>query len=164
MTTHKILGMAEEGTCDHCGTTCPRRRVAVQAVYADGSTGEVERWGVVCAGQARYGTRSTANGNRIRHEAEQADRLAALHQADQRRRFEHRTAGTVPAGVTGKNAANLRYHRTGRPLVGSYFLANQAGDVVRVDGTDPADVAMFAAAGFTTQASQPVEAAAVPAA
>lgn len=163
MSGFKVIGMAEEGICDHCGTVCPRRRVAVQAVYADGSTGEVESWGVVCAGQARYGRRSTSNGERVRREAEQADHLAELERAERDRRFRHRVAGEVPAGVNAKSAANYRYHRTGRPLVGSYFLANAAGEIVRVDGTDLADVELFTARGFTIPASMPVRPDAVPA-
>ena len=153
----KILGMAEEGHCDHCGTMCPRRRVAVQVVYADNSTGDVEFWGVVCAGQIRYGNRSTSNGNRVRAEAENADRIAAANAADIERRFVSRTAGPVPEGSSAKQAANIRYHRTGRPIVGSYFLANVAGNIVRVDGTDAADVALYASRGYTTPASTPVQ-------
>lgn len=156
MATMEIVGMAEEGICDHCGTNCPRRRVAVRAVYADGSRGDVESWGVVCAGAARYGRRSPANGNRVRLEAEHADRVAELHRADRERRYNARVAGEVPEGVNVKAAANIRYHRTGRPLVGSYFLANDAGEIVRVDGTDAADVQLYADRGFIHQISAPV--------
>lgn len=160
MATIEVIGMAEEGICDHCGTNCPRRRVAVRAVYADGSRGDVESWGVVCTGAARYGRRSPANGNRVRLEAENADRVAELNRLERERRFAFRVAGEVPAGGGPKNAANLRYHRTRRPIVGSYFLANDAGEFVRVDGTDPADVELFASRGFTHRASEPVSEAA----
>jgi hypothetical protein len=160
---HKILGMAEEGHCDHCGTMCPRRRVAVQAVYADNSTGKVEFWGVICAGQVRYGSRSTSNGNRVRAEAENADRIAAANAAELERRFVARTAGPAPEGSNPKAAANIRYHRTGRPIVGSYFLANAAGNIVRVDGTDAADVALYTSRGYTTAVSVPVQPESIPA-
>jgi hypothetical protein len=46
-----------------------------------------------------------------------------------------------------KGAANMIYGRTGRPVVGSYFAANESWHIVRVDGTDPADVEFFAS-GF----------------
>jgi hypothetical protein len=163
MSTIEVMGMAEEGTCQHCGTNCPRRRVAVRAVYADGSTGEVEFWGVVCAGSARYGRRTATNGNRVRQEAEHADRVAELDRLDRERRFAYRVAGEVPVEGGPRNAANLRYRRTGRPIVGSYFLADDAGRIVRVDGTDPADVKMFADRGFTTPASSPVQPTSIPA-
>jgi hypothetical protein len=54
-----------------------------------------------------------------------------------------------------RNDANMRYSRTGRGVEGSYFAENAAGQVVRVDGTDPADVAHWQQAGFR-QSSQPV--------
>jgi len=55
----KILGMTDEGTCDHCGANCPKRRVSVMT-----SGGEVELWGVVCASKAR-GERGTASDAKI---------------------------------------------------------------------------------------------------
>lgn len=156
MATIEVLGMADEGTCDHCGANCPRRRVAVRAVYADGETGEVECWGVVCAGAARYGRRTAANGNRVRAEAEHAARVAELESLERERRFAYRVAGEVPTDGGPRNAANLRYRRTGRPIVGSYFVADDAGRIVRVDGTDPADVKFYADRGFVHQMSAPV--------
>jgi hypothetical protein len=163
MSKIEILGMAEEGKCDHCGANCPRRRVAVRSRFADGSTGEVEFWGVVCAGSARYGRRTAANGNRVRQDAEHADRVAELDRLDRERRFAYRVAGEVPADGGPRNAANLRYRRTGRPIVGSYFLADDAGRIVRVDGTDPADVQLFTDRGFTSPVSSPVQQHAIPA-
>jgi hypothetical protein len=163
MSKIEILGIAEEGKCDHCGANCPRRRVAVRPRFADGDTGAVEFWGVVCAGSARYGSRSAANGNRVQAEAESADRVAELNRLERERRFTFRVAGDVPASGGPRNAANLRYHRTRRPIVGSYFLADDAGRIVRVDGTDPADVAMFVDRGFTIRLSSPVQPDAIPA-
>lgn len=59
MNGFKIMGMADEGKCDHCGANCPKRRVAVMPVDADGAHGDVEFWGVVCASKVR-GDRGTA--------------------------------------------------------------------------------------------------------
>jgi hypothetical protein len=155
---YKILGMAGEGECEHCGAHCRRRRVAVQSVAADGSVGDVEQWGVICAGQARYGSRSAANGARIQREAEQADQLGRLERLDQERRFQFRTSGPVDAGIADnpKAAANDRYRRTGRPFAGSYLAANAAGEIVRVDGNDPADVATYTARGYVIPVSRPI--------
>jgi len=163
MTKIEILGMADEGKCEHCGTNCPRRRVAVRARCADGETGAVEFWGVVCAGAARYGRRTASNGNRVRAEAEHAARVAEMESLELERRFAYRVAGEVPADGGPRNAANLRYRRTGRPVVGSYFLADDAGRIVRVDGTDPADVQLFTDRGFTSPVSSPVQQHAIPA-
>ena len=58
-----------------------------------------------------------------------------------------------PIGV--KNAANKNYHRTGRKIDGSYFSENDKGQIVRVDGKDPKDVAFYEEEGFK-QVSQKV--------
>ena len=142
---HAILGMAEEGTCDRCGTNCPRRRVAVVQVYADGSRGDVAYWGVNCAALARSGSKSAAAQRRVVAAAEAADRQAAAEAADRDRRYRHRLAGPVDAGCLDnpKAAANARYRATGRRFEGSYLAANAAGQVVRIDGHDPHDVELF---------------------
>jgi hypothetical protein len=47
---YKIKGMAEEGTCEHCGANCPKRRV-----YVETASGDVQAWGVICASKVRGG-------------------------------------------------------------------------------------------------------------
>lgn len=166
MASYKVLGMTGEGECQHCGTHCPRRRVAVQAVDAGGAhVGGVQYWGVVCAGQARYGSRSAANGARIQREAAHAAAAARLETIDQERRIQHRTAGPVDAGLANnpKAAANDRYRRTGRPLAGSYLAADLNGGIVRIDGNDPADVATYAGRGYVLKLSRPMTADTLPA-
>jgi hypothetical protein len=60
MNGFKIMGMAEEGKCEHCGASCPKRRVYVMPVDADGNhDGDVQCWGVICASKVR-GERGTA--------------------------------------------------------------------------------------------------------
>lgn len=143
---HAILGMTDEGTCEHCGANCPLRRVAVVQVFADGSRGDVARWGVCCAALARTGSKSAADQRRVVAAAEAADRQAAAEAADRDRRYRHRLAGPVDAGWLDnpKAAANARYRATGRPFEGSYLAADQAGQVIRIDGSDPHDVELFA--------------------
>ncbi len=142
----KILGMAEEGICEQCGTTCPRRRVAVQR---DG--GDVQLLGVNCAAAARFGSKAARHQAAIRTAAEAADRQAAAEAADRERRFNHRIAGPVDAGWMHNPAAaaNERYRKTGRRFEGSYLAADAAGHVIRIDGTDQLDVELFHGRGFT---------------
>lgn len=151
----KILGMAEEGTCERCGTNCPRRRVALQR---DG--GDVELWGVNCAAAARFGSKAARHQAAIRTAAEAADRQAAAEAADRERRYQHRIAGTVDAGLIDnpKAAANQRYRKTGRRFEGSYLAANAAGHVVRIDGTDQLDVELFHGRGFAAITAPMLEA------
>lgn len=144
MTTYKILGIVEEGECEHCGARCPRRRVAVDT--PDG----VERWGVVCA--AKVTRRSSTT---IVNAATAADfaRRQAEHFAtrDREARIHPASPAGVPAeraAVRGGSAANYLYNRTRRRLAGSYLAQNAAGDTVRVDGADPVDVAFYADRGF----------------
>ncbi len=44
--------------------------------------------------------------------------------------------------------ANRKYAQTRRPIEGSYWAENEAGDRVRVDGKDPKDVAFYESQGF----------------
>lgn len=60
MSGFKIMGMAEEGKCEHCGANCPKRRVYVMPVDCDGNhAGDVQCWGVICASKVR-GDKGTA--------------------------------------------------------------------------------------------------------
>jgi len=180
----KILGMTDEpGHCDLCGTFCPRRRVAVELRYDDGSmSGDVKLWGVVCAAEARSGRRDSTIARQLQAEAEEAGdytgparsrrrpampharrqtrreaaRLAAIADADARAVW-FRTSSHVPAAIAGEPgdtfdhvaAADYRYRHAGRRPEGSYLVANDAGDLARVDGNDAADVARFDARGYS---------------
>lgn len=152
-TKYKILGMADDGQCEHCGANCPKRRVGIVAVDADGNaTAEPILVGCICAAELT-GNRSRSAANRIRQQAESADRLAQLARDDEERRFQFRVNGkwhpdVDPSRGSAKDAANARYRATGRPIVGSFFAANDAGAIVRVDGNDSRDVALFAGRGF----------------
>ena len=59
MCNFKVMGLADSGKCDHCGANCPKQRMYVVPVDADGCHGEAECWGVICASKAR-GEKGTA--------------------------------------------------------------------------------------------------------
>jgi hypothetical protein len=100
----KTLGMTDEpGYCDLCGTRCPRRRVAVELIDADGSTtGDVQLWGVVCAAEARHGRRDSTLARMLRDEAEQAGTYTGAVPACRRP-----ARAAAPRRQTRKEAARL---------------------------------------------------------
>lgn len=153
-TKYVVRGMAEEGTCEHCGANCPKRRVYVQPVYADGDRGEVQAWGVICAGTVRSGSKSVRIQNQIVAEAKRADadreyakrqKIARVVADNLSRDFG---GGVVVVFQSAKDGANRLYRMTGRAIAGSYFAENAAGHIVRVDGSDADDVQFFAGLGF----------------
>lgn len=77
-TRYEIKGMAEEGKCEHCGANCPKRRVYVQPVYADGDRGEVQAWGVICASKARGERGTVTDGKYLTQFAKHCDRVRAI--------------------------------------------------------------------------------------
>jgi hypothetical protein len=176
-TRFKTLGITDQpGHCDLCGTYCPRRRVAVELIDADGSTtGDVQLWGVVCAAEARHGRRDSTLARMLRDEAEEAGaytgavparrrRAAATPRRQTRKEAEraaaqaaaearivwNRTACSVPADVAAdpEAAAGYRYRMMGRPMEGSYLAGHDDGRTARIDGNDLADVARFERCGF----------------
>lgn len=156
MSGFKIMGMAEEGKCEHCGANCPKRRVAVMPVDADGCHGDVQFWGVICASKVRNrGSKAVRHQSAIIAQAQQADFDREYHARQKARRIVDSVPFIIDIGFgkhrvedNPKNAANCMYRVTRRPIVGSYFAANEAGHVVRVDGTDAADVEFYATRGF----------------
>lgn len=100
----KVHGITDEpGHCELCGTYCPRRRVAVELIDADGSTtGDIQLWGVVCAAEARHGRRDGTLARMLRAEAEEAGTYAGPIAA--RRRGGR---GPAPRRQTRKEAARL---------------------------------------------------------
>ena len=92
--------------------------------------------------------------NRYISEAEFKARQTKLEEEYYREaRLKRIASPDDPIGV--KNAANKNYHRTGRKIDGSYFSENDKGQIVRVDGKDPKDVAFYEEEGFK-QVSQKV--------
>ncbi len=159
---YKVLGVVEEGTCDRCGTNCPKRRVAVEPV--DG--GPVERWGVNCAALAQHGSKSARHQSAVLAEAQKADRDREYHERQKLARvavvgqyYDFGGPATVVfcrGGLDSEVLANRLYRRTGRGLVGSYFAKGPQSEVVRVDGSDSADVSFYESRGFVP-VSDPVK-------
>jgi hypothetical protein len=169
--SYKFLRVvASEGRCEKCGTVCPKRRVEVLPVDADGNAcGEVQLWGVNCAALARYGSKSQRHQSSVVAEATEAERQRTAWErqnlarvAAVSRSYDFGAAVVVCGSGEGNdspgNVANRLYHRTGRSLVGSYFARGPQGEVVRVDGSDAADVQFFVDRGYV-QFTNPVEAA-----
>lgn len=157
----KVLGASDEGKCDRCGKEGLKRTVAVQAVDADGLgfSSEVEHWGVCCAAYAKFGSKSYASQNKVVAEASRADmeraytietkmaRIASSLVYTYRVMFPVSHTETITFDCL-RAAANRKYGLTARPRIGSYFATNEQGHIVRVDGTDSADVAFYAERGF----------------
>jgi hypothetical protein len=157
MNGFKILGMAEEGKCDHCGANCPKRRVYVMPVDADGNhDGDVQCWGVICASKVRHrGSKAVRHQSAIVAEAQRADSDREYHARQKACRVVECVPYAIDLGFNKfrmednpQAAANCLYRMTNRPRIGSYFAENAAGHIVRVDGTDAADVEFYAARGF----------------
>ena len=156
MTSFKILGMAEEGKCEHCGANCPKRRVAVMPVDSDGCHGDVQFWGVICASKVRnHGSKAVRHQTAIIAQAQQADLDREYRTRQKMSRIVTAVPFVIDLGSIGKaththtaNAANHLYRITNRPIVGSYFAENAEGHIVRVDGSDAADAEFYAARGF----------------
>jgi hypothetical protein len=157
MSGFKIMGMAEEGKCEHCGANCPKRRVYVMPVDADGNhDGDVQCWGVICASKVRNrGSKAVGHQSAIVSEAQRADSDREYHARQKARRVVECVPCAINIGLgkcriedNAKNAANCLYRITNRPMIGSYFAENAAGHIVRVDGTDASDVEFYAARGF----------------
>jgi hypothetical protein len=168
----KTLGVTEEGRCDRCGTNCPKRRIAVQPVDADGNAcGDVQAWGCNCAAFARYGSKSVRHQNAILAEADNA-----------RRERECLERGWLSRAVTvgesvvlwipntgrsflvdppksideAKSLANRKYNARRSSLVGSYFAQRGESTIVRVDGNRLDEAAFFESQGFV-RVSEPVK-------
>lgn len=129
-----VKGMGNPGgTCDACKKKNVKILIAVQ------ESGSIVPWlcGRDCAAKLVYGETNLKNQKRIEAEARQAD--LAVAQKRQRKR-ERIAIGSI-------DKTNQRYIQSGRPNVGSY-IASKGDAVVRVDGSDPADVAFYEAMGF----------------
>lgn len=168
MSNYKTLGVAEEGECERCGTHCPKKRIAVVPVDADGNPcGDVERWGCNCAALARFGSKARRYQSVILAEADQAARERAYFEREWSARVvrvgeARRLPGysvEVPAPASldeAKNLANRLYNACRARLVGSYFALRGDSEIVRVDGANREQVQFFESIGFV-RVSEPVQ-------
>jgi hypothetical protein len=142
--TMKVRGTTEEVTeCDYCGKHSLRKTVVFELTDADGNgNGEFRHLGVDCA--ARLTGRKP---ERIARKAAELDyaakRKQEMHDRDKPKRISDNL-----------DDANKAFNQTGRhrgihEIAGLTELRwNDAGKVVRVDTTDPDDVAWYEKNGF----------------
>lgn len=144
---YKVKGITDERTdCDCCGKTNLKCTVALISLDADGNeSGDVVYFGRQCAAMACLGSKSARNVRQIEIQAYAAERnLRLLTEAKMKRitddseETEYMQVGSV---------ANMKYHRTGRKLIGSYFAVN-GSKIVRVDGKCPIDTKFYSDRGF----------------
>lgn len=137
-TRYKILGLTDDRCeCEACGKQNLKCTVALEPVDSDGGAcGPVVYFGRDCAALATRGSKSAANVRKVEAEAAAADYAREASRRDKVARI-----------AADRNRANYLYAVTRRPLPGSRF-AYRGADVVRVDGSDPADVAFYFAEGF----------------
>lgn len=168
----KVLKVTEEGHCEKCGRPCPRRRVLVQPLDAEGNpNAEPQAWGVNCAAEAKYGKKTPKLQQTILFEAENAERERALTEKGWLDRVV-KVGEPVVLWVPGmgrsflveppttieeaKSLANRKYNSCRASLVGSYFAQRGEVEVVRVDGLRAGQAKFFESQGFV-RVSEPVE-------
>lgn len=120
------------GTCRFCQKKNLKKTILIQE---EGSVDLVPA-GRDCAAKLVYGESNHRILKRIDAEARQADLAVAQRKQRKRERIDPNLDKT-----------NLRYIQSGRPNLGSY-LAGKGGLFVRVDGSDPDDVAFYELLGF----------------
>jgi hypothetical protein len=158
------IGAADSGECDRCGTMCPKERVLMAVVDQDGNTvaNMTENWGKCCAAQYCYGAKTQANRRKVEAAISQYQAEIDWKRAMLKRRIATGTHMMIKtfAGYQTltdtcmKQMANRLYSMSGAPRVGSFFMQNPDGHVVR---TSESDSAFYADMGFV-QISQAVTA------
>lgn len=138
MTTFKLLGLTDDHcTCELCGKENLKCTAALEPVDADGNAcGPIVHYGRDCAALTLHGSKSARNVRRVELAAAAINHAREVIRRDKLARIAQE-----------RGRANYLYNQTRRPLPGSRF-AYRGPDVVRVDGTDPADVAFYLAEGF----------------
>jgi len=129
----KILGMTDEpGHCELCGTFCPRRRVAVELRYDDGSmSGDVQLWGVVCAAEARSGRRDSTIARQLQAEAEEAGDYTGPARSRRRPAMPHARRQTRREAIAAAAAlaaeARIVWFRTSSHVPAEVLAAEAGG-------------------------------------
>lgn len=156
---------------DSIGDAYKDNQAPKELKYVDERTGE-EVWGYAYSPDSMYV--SDITGKRIRHylllpdgrkahpselfpEIKQSDIDNAIAASKEKRREEQyikdrKMNRIVPSGTEEQmNNANLLYNKTGRKREGSYFMINDAGDLVRVEDED--DASFYIGNGFKRRES-----------
>jgi hypothetical protein len=117
MNGFKIMGMAEEGKCEHCGANCPKRRVYVMPVDADGNhAGDVQCWGVICASKVRGDKGTATDVKYLSRFARHVDRIREVVSAGGGYREIYRaTIYGYPFNIANGVVQIWSHHRPGKP-------------------------------------------------
>ncbi len=163
----KPVAKTDNGICERCGMLCPKQTVLMASCDSDGVVDGMvtAHWGVCCAAQYCFGTKSESSRKKV---------LAMVEKADMERRmqiesWECRIAtGTIQTyrerKYTGSGYgywsdpisidhgsirahANALFHRTGNPLFGTFAMTHPDGREVRTTGKAD-EVAHYARLGF----------------
>lgn len=164
---YKPVGSSDNGICERCGTLCPRQTVIMAAVGADGLVNEniYAHWGVCCAAQYCYGTKTAKNRDRVlsdvrryeeyrAHEIESWNRRIATDKTsvwvETVRMGVHatRTESHIQEHNSIREAANVKFMRTGLRPPGSFLMANTEGHEVRVMPSRLGEVEYYTSIGF----------------
>jgi hypothetical protein len=161
------VAAADSGECDRCGTICPKERVLMAAVDADGVVRKdmTESWGKCCAAAYCYGSKSKANRDRVssavaefqRNEQAQHDQWMRRIATDST--FVYTNVRYTASGYAIKDesvidlgcvlgACNRKYSATGLPVQGSIAMINDQGHMVRTAGDRPQEREFYASKGF----------------
>lgn len=163
----KPVAKSDNGVCERCGTLCPKQTVIMASCDQDGNVDGMvtNHWGVCCAAQYCFGTKSDRNRKRV---------LALVEKAEQERKMQteawdvriavdchtvayihipmgihaHRTERQICRHNSIREAANVRYMKTGLPRVGSFLMANDQGHEVRVLQGRAGEIEYYASKGF----------------
>lgn len=164
---YKPIGSSDNGICERCGTLCPRQTVIMAAVDADGyvNEGVYAHWGVCCAAQYCYGAKTAKNRDRV---------LSSICQYQEYREEEIKSwnrriatdntsvwVETIRVGIHAtrtethiqehnsiREAANVKFMRTGLRPPGSFLMANNQGHEVRVMPSRIGEVEYYSSIGF----------------
>jgi hypothetical protein len=161
------VAAADSGECDRCGTICPKERVLMAAVDADGVVRKdmTESWGKCCAAAYCYGSKSKTNRDRVTSAiAEYQRNEQAQHHMWMRRIATDATFEYVDVRYTNSgfrieerktihlecvlSAANRKYSATRLPVEGSIAMINDQGHMVRTAADRPQEREFYASKGF----------------
>lgn len=163
----KPVAKTDNGICERCGTLCPKQTVLMASCDAEGNIDGcvTAHWGVCCAAQYCFGTKTERNRKRV---------LALVEEYEQEKRYQEEAwtariaTGTVQVWWEWKSTgsgyryktdpvnidhgsvmahANALFARTGRPLFGTFAMAHADGRIVKTTG-EAGEVAYYTAAGF----------------